>query len=999
MMQQLDHPPTQAPAGSVPDTEALPDLPALLGLADLPTRALPANRPLPIDGTQRVWWVAEGKVDLFMVYCVNGERVGARHHVARVERGGLFPGIEFARDCPSWQVLAIGSPQTQVIELERAALHAALGGPDATRARQVLAHIERWLTALCGNADVEMLPQDNQPLEAGEADQRVILAPGGIGLVRSPLVWLRAVQGVPFFNGDPKWGMVPLAAPLALPRHVWLQAGSGPCALDLTHDGLPLLVADPDWGARRRRPRITLVRLAGRISAQEGDDRERLREREQVEQRSLRTALRGLSAVIEPGSLAEDEHAASDDPLLRACAIVGRHAHIRFVAPPPLRKGVARRDPLGDILRASHVRSREVRLAGDWWRRDNGHLLAFDQEGGRPLALIARASGQGYELHDPADGSAAPLDATRAAGVRPQARMFYRPFEEASLDVRSLMGFALAGRQRDLLVIGLMGLVMGLLGLVAPWATGQLIDNVIPHADRPQLLQLTMALVAVTFATALFGLSQSFAQLRTEGKTDAAVQAAVWDRLLNLPVPFFRQYSAGDLAVRANGISSIRQALSGTTLRSVLSSLFSVFSLFLMFAQNTTLALVGCALVVGVVAMSAAGSLLALRHERQLSELGGRLSGLLLQLLAGINKVRAAGAEARAFEQWARAYAGLQHSSQSAERIRNLMGVLNGGYPVFANIVIFAFIGVFNAAPGLSTGQFLVFSAAFGMLLGSMLTLTQTLLRLLSIIPIYERAKPILQTAPEIDAARADPGELDGRIDLNDVVFSYHPDLPPTLKGISLSVRAGEFLAVVGSSGSGKSTLLRLLLGFEQPQQGSIAYSDRDLGTIDLPAVRRQLGVVLQNGQLMDGDLFSNIVGSRPLGVEAAQEAVRQAGMEGDLAAMPMGLHTVVGDRGSTLSGGQRQRLLIAQAIVHKPRILFLDEATSALDHHTQQHVMHSFERLQATRIVIAHRLSTVVNADRIVVLHEGRIADQGRFDELMARDGLFAQMARRQMA
>lgn len=980
------------------DPFPLDKLPELLGLADCTMCPLPANRPLAIDGTHRLWWVAEGKVDLFMVYCVNGERVGARHHVARVERGGIFLGIEFARDCPSWQVLAIGSPQTQVIELERSTLQAALVGPDAAVARQVFEHIERWLLALYANAGTDRQLQDPQPLEARDSDQSVCLAPGATGLVRSPLVWLRAVQGVPRFNGDPKWGLVPLAAPLALPRHVWLQAGEGGCRLELAQDGLPLLAADPDWGAVRRLQRITLIGLAERIGAQQLEHQDRLRELERVEQHSLQLALRGLLASVSLQEPAVDD-TLSGDPLLRACRLIGQHSNIRFVQPPAPRQGLVRRDPLGDILRASHVRSREVSLAGAWWRHDNGHLLVFDKVDGRPLALIARASGQGYELHDPEQGSVTPLDASRAAGLQPRAHMFYRPFEVSSLDVPALMRFAMAGRRRDLLLIALIGLVMGLLGLVLPWATGQLIDNVIPHADRPQLLQFTLALVAVVFATSLFGLSQSFAQLRLEGKTDAAVQAAVWDRLLSLPVPFFRQFSAGDLAVRANGIASIRKALSGTTLRSLLSSLFSLLAVFLMFAQSTTLALAGCALVFSVVVASAAGSLLALRHERQLSELGGRLSGLLLQLLAGINKVRAAGAEARAFEQWARAYARLQRSSLGAERIRNLLGVLNGGYPVLGSMLIFALIGVFDAAPGLSTGQFLVFSSAFGMLLGSMLTLTQTLLGLLNIIPVYERARPILQATPEIDAVKADPGELDGRIDLNDVVFSYHPDLPPTLKGISLSVRAGEFLAVVGSSGSGKSTLLRLLLGFEQPQQGSIAYSDRDLSTIDLPAVRRQLGVVLQNGQLMDGDLLSNIVGSRPLGLEAAQEAVRQAGMEADLAAMPMGLHTVVGDRGATLSGGQRQRLLIAQAIVHKPRILFLDEATSALDHHTQQHVMQSFERLQATRVVIAHRLSTVVNADRIVVLHEGRIAEQGRFDELMARDGLFAQMARRQLA
>lgn len=987
------------------DSESKPSkpLPERLGLPTGGSRALPANRPMPLQGPRTLWWVEAGKVDLFLVRWEQEEPLGARHLLTRVEAGGLFPTFDPRQRGWPWALLAIGSPDTRIVELPHGVVHSALTHPrEEGLDHELFGLIERWCRSLPVAVDIEGLPPDARPLGAPigseQAPATLDLAAGQTAVVRAPLLWLTGWDGHLKLLGRHGPGQSLEPGPLPLPRHSGLQAGSDPVRLSWSAEGLPLLGRDPHWKALDQLHDLAVRSTLVHIESERGHQRLRLEHRLQTDAARLNQALRGLSdaAALRSAPPADDTGA---DPLLAACRLIGRAASIEFTAPPPLPGGRARRDPLGDILRASHVRGREVALQGSWWTQDHGHLLAFESSDGRPVALVCEPSGHGYRLHDPGTGRSDKVDAECAARLQPRAWMFYRPFGAGPVDIGTLMRFALTGRGPDLRAVALMAGAAALLGLVMPWATGQMIDAVIPHADKPQLLQLTVALVGVTLAISLLGLSQSFTQLRVEGKADATVQAAVWDRLLNLPVPFFRSYTAGDLALRANGISTIRRSLSGSTLRSVLAAVFSLFAVGLMAAQSVALTLIGCLLVTVLVLLSAGTSLLALRHERKLSALKGRLSGLLLQLLAGINKVRSAGAESRAFGQWAQGYADLQRCSVQGERMRNMLGVINGSYPVVSSIVLFAMIAVFQAEPSLSTGQFLVFSSAFGMLLGSMLGLSHTVVGLLNIIPLYERAQPLLQATPEVDEGKIDPGELDGRIDLHGVVFSYQPELPPILKGISLSIRAGEFVAIVGSSGSGKSTLLRLLLGFEQPTQGSITYSDRDLGTLDLQAVRRQLGVVLQNGQLMDGDLFTNIVGSRPLGLGDAQEAVRLAGMQSDLASMPMGLHTVVGDRGSTLSGGQRQRLLIAQAIVHKPRILFLDEATSALDHHTQMHVMHSFEQLQATRVVIAHRLSTVVNADRIVVLHEGRIAEQGRFDELVALDGLFAQMARRQIA
>jgi ATP-binding cassette subfamily C protein len=339
-----------------------------------------------------------------------------------------------------------------------------------------------------------------------------------------------------------------------------------------------------------------------------------------------------------------------------------------------------------------------------------------------------------------------------------------------------------------------------------------------------------------------------------------------------------------------------------------------------------------------------------------------------------------------------------------ARSVENGLQVFNTAFPVVASMSIFAALALsFSGMPGedgsLSTGSFLAFNAAFGQFVAASLQMASVVVSLLSIVPIYERAKPILETVPEVDLAKTNPGELTGAIELSHISFHYHADGPLILDDVSMHVGSGEFVALVGPSGAGKSSVFRLLLGFEAPDTGSVYYDRQDLATLDVQAVRRQTGVVLQNAQVLPGTVFENIVGSAPLTIEDATEAATMAGLAQDIEQMPMGMHTFIMEGGGTLSGGQRQRLLIARAVVGKPRILLFDEATSALDNRTQAHVSNSLEALHTTRVVVAHRLSTIVHADRIYVMDKGRVVQVGTYDELLNQDGLFVALARRQLA
>jgi NHLM bacteriocin system ABC transporter ATP-binding protein len=642
------------------------------------------------------------------------------------------------------------------------------------------------------------------------------------------------------------------------------------------------------------------------------------------------------------------------------------------------------------------LRTRRVLLARDWRDHDSGALLAFLSEPADELVPVALLPSRGgYWLHDSRATTPRRVTDRMAEELHPHAYQVYAPLPPRPLGPWDVLRFASAHTTRDFVLVAVVGSVTGLIGTLVPLLTGLVFDRIIPGAERGLLAQVTLVLLAVFGGQALFDLARGLALVRAETLMDTRLEAGVWDRLLSLPIPFFRKYSAGDLASRAAGIGGIRQVLAGATLSAMLSGVFSVWNLALLFSINLKLAFAALALVAvsGTVAAVAAYS--ALKHQRSVASLDGKIGGLLLQLITGIAKLRITGTENRAFSVWASLFARRRDADFSAERISARVGVFQASFPLACSLVLWLIVG--QATPRMSTGEFLAFSAAFSMFLNAMLNLIDTGLRALSAIPMYERAKPIL--AEHVESQGTDDAriKLAGGIEVGHVSFRYETHGPLILDDVSLRIRPGEFVAVVGSSGSGKSTFLRILLGFEACTEGGVFFDGQDLARLDLRVVRQQIGVVLQNSRVTAGDIYTNIVGNSGRSVEDAWTAARGAALDKDIEAMPMGMHTVISQGGATFSGGQKQRLLIARALASRPAILFFDEATSALDNVTQAAVSDSLERLRVTRVVIAHRLSTIRQADTIVVLERGRIVEKGRYEELMKRRGAFFALARRQ--
>jgi ATP-binding cassette subfamily C protein len=949
---------------------------------------LGGNQPFLLDDPDTVWFVTTGNVDIFSATCPKGGSRGPRRHLLRVGAGQALLGMDLTQAGAGLEVLAVAAVGTRVARFPRRRLHQLAA--DSEYRGEAGKLLDDWVAGLTGGVQKELTPRTAALLKPEEVCS---LSAGDSAHPARGVLWVRHQQGTSLFLGreDASVGDGALLFPVC--SDAWLVAVH---ECQFTCQETHVALADEIAWLGLDHFHGLVLRCLRRDEEQENEARrQRLEAKASEDQALVAGALESLSSVLHrQAASADDEHTL--DPLFAVCKEVGAVLRIDIRPAQATSTSQGRRDPLDDLVRASRIRKRRVALRGTWWREDNGPLVAYLAEDGRPVALLPTGPGS-CVLHDVARRTWAPVTPAVAARLEPLAYRFYRTLPARALRVRDLLRFCIRGNLRDLSRIVLMGVLGGVLGLVMPLATGFLFDAIIPGAERFQLLQFCLGLLVATFAGALFQVVRGLAVLRLRGRLGAALEAAVWDRLLSLPSVFFRNYEAADLAQRAMGVAEIEAALTGTALSAILSGIFSVLNFLLLFYYSVPLALLGTGLVLLVVLVAATLSYRQLRQQSAQLQWLGRISSMLLQFLNGIAKLRVAGAEDRAFAQWARAFA---HQRRGALRIRgslNLQATFNALFPVLCSLVIFAAVG--SATQGqMRTGSFLGFSAAFGGLLSAALALASAVLSVVNIVPLYRRMRPILATVPEVDETRASPGPLSGDIEVVQLSFRYAKDGPPILTDVSLRCRPGEFIALVGPSGSGKSTLLRLLLGFETPESGTLSYDGKDLATLDLREVRRQIGVVLQSGRLLPGSILENIVGSFKLTIEDAWEAARMAGLEEDIKQMPMGMHTVIAEGASTLSGGQRQRLVIARAIVNRPRILFFDEATSALDNQTQAIVSRSLEQLKCTRVVIAHRLSTIQNADCIYVLERGRVVASGTYQELLSQPGPFAELARRQL-
>ena len=947
-----------------------------------------ANEPFLVTGVDSSWLIRSGIVDVFSVDVADGEPIGPRSHLFRLVEGEMLLGMAHAHDDVG--LLAVPGMGTSLVRIPQSRLQELGRDPDHRDA--VAAWTEAWAAGfLSAFGRGKLPPRDCRELVFGrdlEVDE------GQSVSVHSGFAWLSHGEGGLRLCGG-EGAPIPQAEFFPLCAAVWLTA-AGKTAVRVV-DTQTVLSEDPNWAGLDAFHRLMLDLVAAERRRSEERDRQRVEATAQVDQSALENAYTHLASVFVPE--VERYVDMPEDQLLAACRMVGQALGLDIRPHPDSERRVKQADPLAGIAKASRIRTRKILLEDRWWRRDAGPLLGYIEEGNRPVALLPSGPGR-YVLWNPAEKTRTRVDADVAASLAPFGHVFYRTFPDRAISAKEVILFGLFGCGRDIRRILLTGVAIGLLGLVTPVVTSVLFDAVIPGGQLDQLLTVVVAMSVSALAVAVFDAVRGFALLRIEGRADGQIEAAVWDRLLNLPLRFFRRFTAGDLALRAIGASRIRQMLSGAVVSTVLGSMFSLFSAVLLFYYSWQLALVALAILGLGVLVSAACICTEFRYLRPLFDLQGRIQGLVFQFIGGIGKLRVSGAENRALSSWARMFAEQKRHAYKARRITAGFSVFAAALPVLSTMAIYACF-VFVDSPALqriTAGSFLAFTSAFSNILTGGIAVVTALMPVLMAIPLAERIGPIVAASPEVDVDKPLPGELAGRIEVSHVDFRYSAEAPIVLKDVSFAVEPGEFVAVVGPSGSGKSTLFRLLLGFESPDAGSIYYDEQDMAGLDIQALRGQLGVVLQTSEATPGTIFDNIIGASLLSLDDAWQAARMCGLAEDIEEMPMGMQTVVAEGGAGLSGGQRQRILIARAIVRRPRILFFDEATSALDNKTQAIVSKSLGELKATRIVIAHRLSTIINADRILVLSNGHLVQSGTYEELMEQEGVFADLARRQI-
>lgn len=659
------------------------------------------------------------------------------------------------------------------------------------------------------------------------------------------------------------------------------------------------------------------------------------------------------------------------------------------------------------LVQKANMTMRLVRLQGQWYQNDSGVLLGYAGENKELVALLPVDEGA-YKMYSWNNPEGVQVDAKVAETIDEDGFQCYAGFPSRKLTIKDLLSFMFRHCwRRDYHTIILCSFVAGLIPLVSPVITETIFSDIIPIRDHVGLAAVTQIMLITGFTTAALSLVRSIAVLRITNHLDMSVEAALWGRLLQLPAKFFRRFESGELLQRINGIEAIKEMATGQFVGQVFNFVFSFWSLALMLWYSWQLTLEAL-LVWGIYLLVV--SLVYRRvifFQREMLQAENQTAGLLQQIFNGLAKFRIHGAEPQAFYLWSQKFGQEWKWKMKLRWQGNYNGIIGAVQPFILNMLLY-YTAIYGMQEVTATGQviqkmsypqFLAFQSAFSTFNGTIVGIVPLIAQFFTIKPHIENLRPIMEEIPEATEDKLDADVLTGAISIEHLTFSYGPELPDVLQNISLSIRSGEHVAIVGRSGCGKSTLLRLLLGMEIPRQGAIYYDYQDLQELNPVSVRCQLGVVLQNGQLMTGDIFSNIVGTSPLTMDDAWQAAEMAGIADDIRSMPMGMHTIISEGSSNISGGQRQRILIARALAGRPAVIMLDEATSALDNRTQAIVTESLNRLQATRIVIAHRLSTIKQADRIVVLDKGRIAEQGSFEELMNKNGIFAKLAQRQIA
>ena len=976
--------------------------PGYASIAELAARAgvsvpCAGNRPVGLDDPDVAWFIEQGAVNLFLVEFKDGVEQAAPQHLLRRESGWLLPGVapdvQDGDEGTTLSLVAKGLPGTVLRRLQASSLSEA---DPAELAEQT----DTWLNAITDTLS-RFAGRIPRPTALAESGVTLDVAPPCTLSVRRDVVWVpQPPPGASAFMDIVDQAELPGAggsddAVVPLTRTSWLSlfdeatlAGKSTEALAAGGTLLPALASFHALA-------FTLERINRRLAVVDEANLERARTMSRhTAEKAARQRLFNIYDLP-----ADRDADVEDTALADALRLVGRREGIDFRI--PARSGDSE-TPVGliDVLDASGVRARRVRLNGEdgWWRSDSNAMLAFREEDGQPVALLPAMFGR-YRLVDPLTKRSTRVTAARAAALSKEAWMFYRPLPAGAASPADLVAIALRGSGADLVRLVAAGLPGGLIKLLPALALGFVANHVAGGGSAGALYAVAVAVAGFGLLGAMLHLFQNTVMMRLEGRSASRVEAAFWDRLMRLPPSVLHRHPSGDLAMAGMTFQNLRDGLQGVVADSLLSVIFLLPVFGIIFFYDATL---GVGTLVFSVASLFVTVVLGLRqispYGRMISA-GRRVAGRLFQIVGGITKLRVENAEGSAFAIWARDY-------REQKRAELDLGALEGHSRAFGAALPFIAAGailltvVAEGERTVPVGDFLVVYTVFLAFQSAIARLGESFGTVAATLPAFDQMRPLLAAPPEAEFEGEPVDYLGGEVLFDRISFRYDPDGPLILDDVTIRARPGEFVAIAGESGAGKSTLFRLALGIDRPSAGAVYYDGRDLRHLNLRQVRRQIGAVPQSVGLHPQDLWDNMVGHHhDVATEDVWKAARTAEMEDQIKAMPMGMMTMVGTSGAVLSGGESQRVTIARSVMGSPRIMMFDEATNWLDNESQAKVMQNLTALTSTRIVIAHRLSTLQQADRIYVLQAGKVVQSGTFQELMGVDGVFRELVRRQLA
>ncbi|MGG5891027.1 ATP-binding cassette domain-containing protein [Falsiroseomonas sp. HC035] len=960
--------PDNLPAYSLPQPGA-PEPPVA-------TLALPSHAPLWLDDPGLRWLVLAGSVTLFATRPGRPPATeGPRRYIGTLTSGSLLCG--FGTDDTGATLIAVGSPETVLQPLDQGSLAAS-----AESAPRLALAAGGWCRALAEGLARPMSPRPRADIAVSGTTGAIHATPGATIAARGAAVWLRLPSGTWLLFGlEPVQGVIPL------PPEAWLTGSGGTIE--------PLQAVDAvtreDWQLGLQAfNTAALGALSSALALDAADELNRLRLRAERDDEADAEQGSAFAAIL--GNPARSQVDSDTDPLMPVFRVVCSHLGIRPKRPIRVRRADIDALPtLEELARASGLRLRPAHLPEGWWQDDHGPLFGR-LASGETVGLLHK--GQGYHLYTAARPDGVALDPGLAQQIGRDARVPLIPLPRKALGLLDLVGSGMRGSSADVTAIFVTMLIGAALGQAVPLGTGIAFSLLVPGGHLSELAQLGAALVLVAGVAWVVKLGSDIARQRIEAQAGPALHAAIWDRVMRLPMTTLNRQTVGETAGRAQSAISLAAQLRAFSFI-IISALATILSagILMLLSQPLAAAVAFGMLVLQLGAANLAGWLQA-RAFATGEALSGMADAMVFQIVAGLVKLRLSGGERRAQTVWAGRFAEMRRRMTAARQIGNAYDAFAAGFAILSTAAAFLVIAMMQRVepgrPPPSLATVMTFIAAYGLMVASGAQLAKTLFALWFLMPTRKFAQPLLDALPEVDTGKVDPGRLSGGLALSNLSFRYGPAEPWVFAGLSLNVDPGEYIAIVGRSGAGKSTLVRLLLGMEEPSAGAIYMDGQDIRGLDLAVVRQQVATVLQSGRVPPGSLRDAVRGLSSATEAELWQALEQAALAEDVRAMPMGLETMLTDANRVLSGGQVQRLLLARALVQKPAILILDEATSALDNLTQRATMRAVRNLPSTRIVIAHRLSTIRNADRILVLNEGKIAESGTFEQLLQRRGGF---------